>query len=79
MNGYLALVTAAAQDLVKQRYLLEDDVDNVVKRADEHWSLLFANERSKAASHRNDAAPQRGLICCPFGRCLGLTKGQHYE
>ena len=40
---YLALVTAAAQDLVKQRYLLEDDVDNVVKRADEHWSLLFAN------------------------------------
>ena len=42
-NGYLALVTAAAQDLVQQRYLLEDDVDNVVKRADEHWSLLFAN------------------------------------
>ena len=40
---YLALVTAAAQELVKQRYLLEDDVDNVVKRADEHWSLLFAN------------------------------------
>ena len=42
-DGYLALVSAAAQELVKQRYLLEDDVDNVVKRADEHWSLLFAN------------------------------------
>ncbi len=40
---YLALVTAAAQDLVKQRYLLEDDVDNVVKRADDHWSLVFVN------------------------------------
>jgi hypothetical protein len=40
---YLALVTTAAQELVKQRYLLEDDIDNVVKRADEHWNLLSAN------------------------------------
>jgi hypothetical protein len=40
---YLALVSAAAQDLVKQRYMLEDDVDDVVKRAGEHWNLLFAN------------------------------------
>jgi hypothetical protein len=40
---YLALVTTAAQDLVKQRYLLEDDVDDIVKRADEHWSYVFAN------------------------------------
>ena len=45
---YLALVTAAAQELVKQRYMLEDDVDNVVKRADDHWSLLFANGETGA-------------------------------
>ena len=40
---YLALVTSAAQELVKQRYLLDDDIDDIVKRADEHWTLLFAN------------------------------------
>ncbi len=46
---------------MKQGYLLEDDVDNVVKRADEHWNLLFATEREhpvKSESHRNDAATQ---------------------
>lgn len=42
-EGYLARVSAAAQDLVWQRLLIEDDVDNIVKRADEHWHLLFAN------------------------------------
>ena len=42
---YLALVTTAAQELVKQRYLLEDDVDDVVKRADEHWSLVANGEK----------------------------------
>jgi hypothetical protein len=40
---YLALVTAAARELVQQRYLLEDDVDDIVKRADEHWSHVFVN------------------------------------
>ena len=40
---YLALVSAAARELVQQRYLLEDDIANIVKRADDHWSHLFAN------------------------------------
>ena len=44
-DQYLGLVTAAAQDLVKQRYLLETDVDDVVKRADEHWMLLAKGEK----------------------------------
>ena len=42
-EGYIARVTAAARELVQQRYLLEHDVTNIVKRADEHWSYLFAN------------------------------------
>ena len=42
-EGYLARVTAAARELVQQRYLLEGDVARIVKRADEHWSYLFAN------------------------------------
>lgn len=41
---YLALVTAAARELVTQRYLLEDDVPRIVKRADEHWSYLIASQ-----------------------------------
>ena len=40
---YLGRVTAAAKDLVKQGYLLEEDITQIVKRADEHWSHLFAN------------------------------------
>jgi hypothetical protein len=40
---YLALVSAAARELVQQRYLLEDDIASIVKRADDHWSHLFAN------------------------------------
>ena len=40
---YLDRVTAAAKDLVKQGYLLEEDIAKIVKRADEHWSHVFAN------------------------------------
>ena len=42
-DGYIARVTDAARQLVQQRYLLEGDVEKIVKRADEHWSYLFAN------------------------------------
>lgn len=41
-DRYLALVAAAARELVQQGYLLEEDVDTLVKRADAHWSHLFA-------------------------------------
>lgn len=41
-DRYLALVSAAARELVQQGYLLEDDVDTLVKRADAHWSHLLA-------------------------------------
>jgi hypothetical protein len=40
---YLALVSAAARELVQQRYLLEDDITSIVKRADDHWNLVFVN------------------------------------
>ena len=39
-EGYLARVTAAARELVQQRYLLEADIPRIVKRADEHWGYL---------------------------------------
>ena len=40
---YLALVSAAARELVQQRYLLEGDVESVVKRAVEHWELVLGS------------------------------------
>jgi len=40
---YLSLVTAAATELVGQGYLLEEDVNTLVERADNHWSRAVAN------------------------------------
>lgn len=45
-DGYLARVSAAARDLAEQRYLLEDDIPKIVKRADDHWNYLFGNGES---------------------------------
>jgi hypothetical protein len=42
-DRYLTLVSAAAKELVKEGYLLEDDIAPVVKRADEHWGYVFGN------------------------------------
>jgi hypothetical protein len=36
---YLALVRTAAEGLVRDRYMLKEDVDPVVQRAGEHWDL----------------------------------------
>jgi hypothetical protein len=42
-DRYLELVSAAAREMVKQGYLLDEDVATIVKRADSHWNHLFAN------------------------------------
>ena len=47
-DRYLELVSAAAREMVKQGYLLEEDIATVVKRADAHWSHLFANGETSA-------------------------------
>jgi len=36
-DDYVQRIRSAADDLVKQRFLLEEDVDNVVQRATRHW------------------------------------------
>jgi hypothetical protein len=41
-DHYLALVSAAARELVRQGYLFEEDVAAIVQRADGHWTHLFA-------------------------------------
>ncbi len=39
---YLSLVADAARELVRQGYLLEEDVNTLVERAGSHWSRAVA-------------------------------------
>jgi len=39
-DRYLALVRTAAEGLVRDRYMLQEDIDPVVRRASAHWDLL---------------------------------------
>jgi hypothetical protein len=53
-EDYLQRIRSAATDLVKQRFLLEEDVDNVVQRATRHWD--WANGVSQNELVTRDAA-----------------------
>jgi len=46
---YLKLVEEAAAPLVKEGYLLADDVSRLIKRAGEHWDLLTRRSTSARA------------------------------
>jgi hypothetical protein len=39
-DDYLSKLRAAAQELIKGRYLLPEDVENVVKRGQAQWEFL---------------------------------------
>ena len=41
---YLELITAAAEDLVAKRYLLQRDIPAVYQRASAHWDLLMSGQ-----------------------------------
>src|SRR4029453_5750921 len=57
-DRYLALVSSAAADLVKQGYLLEEDIATVVKLADAHWTYVFANEQTNDAKQQTNERTQ---------------------
>jgi hypothetical protein len=42
-DQYLGRVTAAAQELVQQGYLLEPDIPKIVERASAHWTLVMGD------------------------------------
>ena len=46
---YLAKLRAAADELVKGRYLLPDDIESVLKRGRDQWE--FASQRRSTSSH----------------------------
>jgi hypothetical protein len=39
-DDYISKLRTAAQDLVRSRYLLEEDIENVVKRGQAQWEFL---------------------------------------
>jgi hypothetical protein len=47
-NHYVEQITAAARDLVKQGYLLEEDVATLVARAEAHWNLAVPTPETVA-------------------------------
>jgi hypothetical protein len=47
-SHYLELVTAAARELVKQGYLLDEDVATLVQRADGHWNHAVSTPETVA-------------------------------
>ncbi len=48
-DDYLGRLRAAAEELVKGRYLLPDDVENVIKRGQQQWE--FVSRQSSTSSH----------------------------
>jgi len=47
-DDYLSKLRAAAQELVKSRYLLPEDVENVVKRGQAQWAFLTARNATSS-------------------------------
>jgi hypothetical protein len=48
-DDYISKLRAAAQELIKGRYLLPEDMDNVVKRGQAQWEFLTG--RNATSSH----------------------------
>ncbi len=49
-DAYLLKIRAAATALIKDGYLLQEDLDNVLKRADEHWNYATKQQPVPAAT-----------------------------
>src|SRR4029450_11817438 len=49
---YLAKIRASADALIKGRYLLQEDVENVLARANAHWEYAPRNAPSSSARGR---------------------------
>jgi hypothetical protein len=52
VDDYLARVRAAAVELIRQRYMLEEDLDNVLARAQAHWDYAMSDRPPVASDRR---------------------------
>lgn len=52
LDDYVQRVRAAALELVRQRYMLEEDLDDVVERARSHWIYATADRTTDAAARQ---------------------------
>jgi hypothetical protein len=52
LDDYLRRIRSAAMDLIRGRYMLEEDLDGVLARAKEHWSFATRDQSSASADRR---------------------------
>jgi hypothetical protein len=52
LDDYLRRVRSAAMDLIRSRYMLQEDLDEVLARAKSHWSYATRDQSSASADRR---------------------------
>jgi hypothetical protein len=52
LDDYLRRVRSAAMDLIRSRYMLQEDLDEVLARAKSHWSFATRDQSSASADRR---------------------------
>lgn len=52
LDDYLQRIRSAAMDLIRDRYLLQEDLDDVLTRASNHWTFATRGQSSAAADRR---------------------------
>jgi alpha/beta hydrolase family protein len=48
VDDYLQRVRSSAMDLIRRRYLLDEDLDSIVERAKQHWTFAMEEDRRSA-------------------------------
>jgi Alpha/beta hydrolase domain len=51
-DDYLQRVRSAAMDLIRDRYLLEEDLDRILTRANAHWTFAIRDQSSTSYGRR---------------------------
>jgi hypothetical protein len=51
-DDYLQRVRSAAMDLIRRRYVLAEDLDAILERAQEHWRFATREEIPRSANRR---------------------------
>jgi hypothetical protein len=52
IDDYLQRVRAAAMELIRSRYMLQEDLDPVLARAREHWTFALGSDTSSTGGGR---------------------------
>ena len=57
VDDYLRRIRSSAMDLIRQRYVLAEDLDFILERAKQHWGFATAAPQSPGVQMRDGPAP----------------------